>query len=553
MDAKEHTPKFLELIQYLCSEKECIPSDFIINDILSCDSGLEKIYAFLHSLSDHKDRTDLLRKIIPLINNSKLLNNLGNKFFTSGQARVAVEFYDAAFQRNPDDPGPLRRKGNALRVIGDIGRAVETYQQALEIRYNADLHSRMLLAMHYETNWSPEELAKEHSAWHGDVDKLRITRLNQTVNFSESKILKIGYVSPDFRSHPVAYFFQPILKFHDRNEFHVTCYSTQSGGDGITRWIKGACDQWRDVDMLSATELAKMVQSDEIDILIDLAGHSSGNRLDVFRLKPAPIQITYLGYPNGTGIPEMDYRITDQISDPPGSTEHLYVEELIRINPCFLTFEPPKDTPDVAVSPLFKNGFVTFGSFNKFSKLSNLCIETWVDILNCVPDSRLFLKTGGLEDSEEKRKALDRFGSAGLADVSRVDIHDLVPSRTDHLRLYERIDIALDPFPYNGTTTTCQALWMGVPVISLRGDRHVARVGASILSQMGLEKLVADTTVDYIEIASRLAMDHEKLLNFRKRVRPLMEASPLLDHNGYVKKLENMFRAVWTRTVQRSL
>jgi predicted O-linked N-acetylglucosamine transferase (SPINDLY family) len=511
------------------------------------ETGVDSIFASLSTLQDQQVKDELVNAIINLVKEPDVLNMIGNQFFSKGQARIAVDFYEASFQGKPENPHPLKRKGNALRVIGEVEQAIQAYRQALAIRYDSGLHSRMLLAMHYDVQWTAEEIAAEHFTWHHDranpAHQLPAIQSDQP----DKAILKIAYLSPDFKSHPVSYFFQPIVLHHDKSRFHVTCYSTQSGNDGITRRIKGACDAWCDAERMSTLDLAQKIRTDQIDILIDLAGHTSGNRLDVFQLHPAPIQITYLGYPNGVGMAQMDYRITDEVADPSACSGHLYREKLVRVEPCFLTFEPPAGRLEVAPAPCSTNGFITFGSFNKFSKLSGECIATWVKILNQVTSSRLFLKTGGLENADEKRRALDRFHQAGLQDVSRVEIHDLVPSRTDHLLLYDRIDIALDPFPYNGTTTTCQALWMGVPVISLRGDRHVARVGASILAQMGLEALVADSMAGYVEIACKLAQQPAQVMSLRQKIRLMMEASPLLDHRGFTQKLESLFRSLWIK------
>ena len=518
-----------------------------LHDMLVAEDVVERVFGSLCALGEPGVRGEVAALVCRLIKDASLLNSIGNRLFSQGQARLAVSFYDAAFRAKPRDPRPLKRKGNALRVLGEVEEAVQAYRQALAIRYDAGLHSRMLLAMHYSNEWTAQQLAEEHFSWGNDPSISEPVTVTQSAGFSEKPVFKIGYLSPDFRSHPVSYFFQPILINHDRGRFHVTCYSTQSGEDGVTRRIKSACDVWREVDQVGDKELTAQIRADDIDILIDLAGHTGGNRLEVFQGRAAPVQITYLGYPNGTGLRQMDYRLTDEVSDPLGRSEHLYAEQLIRMSPCFLTFEPPGGSPGVSVSPCTVNGFVTFGSFNKFSKLSDECIEAWVDILNKVPTSRLFLKTGGLDDPGEKQKALSRFSRAGLEDTARVEIHDLVPSRTDHLRLYERIDIALDPFPYNGTTTTCQALWMGVPVVSLKGDRHVSRVGASILSQMNLQMLVADSKADYTDIAARLANAPQDLPMLRESIRPRLLESPLLDHVGFTRQLESIFQSLWVR------
>ncbi len=521
--------------------EQCLSDIKKINTQREC---IEALYASLMDLS-YENRLNFVDLILYENSNAFLIySQLGNLFFANGFARLAAVFYARAIKLKPDYSKALKWRGNALRVIGEVEEAVNSYRESLAIDPDPSVWARMLFSMHFEDCWSPEEIAAEHKAY-GDYFRKSPGDYSFDKHTVEKLPLTVGYVSPDFKRHPVAYFIQPILANHNPAIVRSIAYATTRNNDGVTRRIKGMCSEWREVQGMEASDLADLIHQDGVDILVDLAGHTTGNRLDVFALRPAPIQITYLGYPNGTGLEAMDYRISDSITDPPGRSDLFYREKIIRIDPIFLCFEPPMGSPMVSDSPCKNNGFVTLGSFNKFSKLSKKTIIAWASILEEVPETNLLIKTGGLEASEEKEIALERFASAGVKDLSRIELLDLLPTRNDHLRLYSRLDIALDPFPYNGTTTTCQALWMGVPVVTLLGTHHVSRVGGGILEQMGLGYLVAKNLDDYIRIVSDLARNPRMLVDYRNSIRRILEKSPMLDHVGFVEKLESAYQKIW--------
>jgi len=503
-------------------------------DCLSRLSDRDLKRAFVNALTDDWEEAGDIQFLV------------GCVCFEQGQLRLACSFFRDTVACVPNHTKAYRTLGNALRLLGELDEAVEAYRAAIGIQPNRGVHSRLLLALNFSPSASPEAIAEEHRHWGALYFPAPIER-----EFSPDKLrddkerLTIGYASPDFRSHPVAYFIQPILATHDRTRFRIISYATARGEDGVTRRIKGMVDQWREVAGSSAEQLAQTILEDDVDILVDLAGHTSGNRLDVFSHRAAPVQATYLGYPNTTGLRSIDYRITDGFTDPVGVAERWHSERLFRLDPGFLTFEPPHGCPDVEPTPAEANGYVTFGSFNKFSKVSQPTIEAWVAIVNAVPRARLLLKTGSLQEQEEKTRAIQLFVDAGLDDPRRIEIIDLVPSRTEHLRLYGRLDVALDPFPYNGTTTTCQALYMGVPVVALLGGHHAARVGGSVLNQVGLQRLIARDVGEYVQIAVDLASDVGQLASLRRSMRPLMQASPLRDHRGFTEKLEASYRKMW--------
>jgi protein O-GlcNAc transferase len=288
------------------------------------------------------------------------------------------------------------------------------------------------------------------------------------------------------------------------------------------------------------------IRADRIDILVDLAGHTAGNRLGVFARRPAPIQVSYIGYPNTTGLARMDYRITDARADPPSAGDGHYTERLYRLPRCFLAYQPPAESPSVAERPMLAAGPTTFGSFNALPKLSPHALAAWAAILAAVPDARLVLKSAPFADDATRARYRDIFAAHDIA-VARVDLLPNIPDRGGHLALYNLVDIALDTFPFNGTTTTCEALWMGVPVIALNGDRHVARTGASLLGAVGLGDLVANSVTDYVALARELAGQPQRVAAVSRSLRERMQGSPLCDARGLARALEAAFRDMWQR------
>jgi len=293
-------------------------------------------------------------------------------------------------------------------------------------------------------------------------------------------------------------------------------------------------------------DVVTAIRQDGIDILVDLAGHTSFNRLLVFARKAAPVQVTWLGYPNTTGLKTMDYRLTDAIADPPGEADRLHTEKLVRLEHGFLCYQADDTRLEVAEPPCTRRGHVTFGTFNTIKKISAEVVVSWAAILKCVPGSQLALKGDGLNDASTKAGLLESFKKQGITE-DRLRLIDWAGTREEHLKLYSEIDIALDPFPYNGTTTTCEALWMGVPVICLRGDRHAGRVGASIMHHAGFGEFVADSREEYTALASRLAEDPSRRAKLRNTLRDRLRESPLMNVQQFTETLESAYRAMWHR------
>lgn len=460
---------------------------------------------------------------------------VADRLMARGDPGAAIGHYRQAIAAGADDDVRVHRAlGNALRATGDVEGALDAYGQAVGRFNDPATGSRMLLAMQSSSR-DPASIAEAHRAWgrthHPDLPA-RPRRVGRR------RALTIGYVSPDLRAHPVAQFLEPVLRHHDRPRVRVLAYQTARQVDQVTTRLRTLVDDWRSLVGVAADEAARMIADDEVDVLVDLAGHTSGNRLDVFAKRPSPLQVTWLGYPDTTGLRQIDLRATDAFCDPVGMTEHLHSEALLRLDPGFLAFDPPTTRP-VAAPPRLVNGHVTFGSFNKYAKVTEATVRLWAAVLHAVPRSRLLLKTAGLPTAAAKARAAERFAACADIDAGRVTVLDQVPGREDHLALYERVDIALDPFPYHGTTTTLQALWMGVPVVTLLGERHVSRVGGSILAQVGRLDLVCTSPEAFVTTAADLAADVDSLVTGRRSMRDAVKRSPLMDHAGFTRRWEH--------------
>jgi predicted O-linked N-acetylglucosamine transferase (SPINDLY family) len=322
--------------------------------------------------------------------------------------------------------------------------------------------------------------------------------------------------------------------------------------DQMTERLRKMADHWCAIAQLTDEALAEQVHQDGIDILVDLSGHTAGNRLQMFARKPAPVQVTWLGYPNTTGMPVIDYRLTDDIADPPGRADQYSIESLVRLPNGFLCYEPPEVAPDVAGLPVREAGRITFGSFNILPKMNASVIALWSQILNQVSGSCLLLKCRQLVDEPTRRVYLDLFARHKIS-ADRIKMLRQTPSTHEHLALYNKVDIALDPFPYNGTTTTCEALWMGVPVVTLEGGRHSARVGASILTRVGLAELITGSQAVYVTKAVALACDLERLTQLRSQLRRRMQTSPLCDAKIFARQVEEKYQDMWYAWCRRKM
>ncbi|QCG93032.1 tetratricopeptide repeat protein (plasmid) [Azospirillum sp. TSA2s] len=447
------------------------------------------------------------------------------------------------------DPGQSEvafNLGINLQNEGNAPEAAVWFQEAVErLAGRPSLLSQRLLCLNY-LDLPGERLLDEHRRFEAAYGR-RGQPLPPHANRPDpARRLRIGYLSVEFRTHLGGYFLTPLFDGHDRSAFEIHCYSNlpDGAGDRLTPYFKEKADGWHSVHGLDDAALAARVRADGIDILVDLAGHSGLNRLPALALRPAPVQMTWLGYPNTTGMEAVDYRLVDAISDPPGPADAHAAERLLRLPAPFLCFRPPADAPAVVPLPAEAAGVITFGSFNKLAKLSDGTIRLWAEVLRRTPASRLLLKDKPLDCADTAAALRVRFQEAGV-DPARLILLGWTDDPAGHLGLYNRIDIALDPTPYNGTITTCDALWMGAPVVTLLGERHAARVGASLLASVGLADLIAATPERYAETAALLARDPARLRDLRVGMRNRLLGSALCDERRFVRGLEAAYRQSW--------
>lgn len=460
----------------------------------------------------------------------------------------SIRILERVTARAPEHNGAQISLGLALQDKGEIGAACAAYRAATEAApTQAADRSALVMSLNYEPHATQEDLWRASRDWNERFG-LPLARAHRSHENDRSpdRRLRVGYVSPDFRRHSVAYFAEPLLEDHDRTAVEVFCYAELANLDDTSRRLKGLADHWRNTVGQGDRQVAAMIRRDRIDILVDLAGHSASNRLCTFALKPAPLQVTWLGYPGTTGLDAMDYRLTDAVCDPPGEADRWHSESLIRLPNGFLCYRPETSAPAVTPPPCHAGGRITFGSFNNPAKISAPVVETWSALLHRVPDSRLLLKGRGLGDETAGQALLERFAARGIG-PERLVLRSQIKATEAHLASYGEIDLALDSFPYNGTTTSCEALWMGVPLVTLEGDRHAGRVGMSLLRQLGLEAFVAVDRDAYVTLAASLADAPERLSEYRKSLRARMRASSLLDGRAFASAVEQAYREIWIR------
>ncbi len=440
--------------------------------------------------------------------------------------------------------------GNVHKDMGQVGEAIECYRRALTVRPDDHgVHSNLLFSLNYHPAYTRAQITEEHLRW----DQLHARRLRPAeptrTDPDPERRLRIGYVSSDFRAHPVAKFIEPLLAAHDHTRFEVFGYANVKQPDAVTERLQGYFDHWCDILNLSDTDAAARIRDDRIDILIDLIGHTADNRLLVFARKPAPLQMSYVGYPNTTGLSAMDYRFATPYTDPPGETEQYYSERLIHLDSHYC-YTPWDTAPLPNRLPALANGYITFASFNNFAKVTPAVIALWARLLAEIPGSRLVLKAGGLSDAATQAYAREAFAAHGIAAERLILLGwGTVP---EYLECFQQADIGLDPFPFNGGTTTYNTLWMGLPVVTLAGETFMARTGLSILSSLGLSDLVARTEQEYVAIAARLAGDLDRLQALRAGLRARMLATALTDGPRYTRGYENALRECWREWCKNS-
>ncbi|ESW16394.1 hypothetical protein PHAVU_007G153100 [Phaseolus vulgaris] len=483
-------------------------------------------------------------------NFSQSLNNLGVVYTVQGKMDAAASMIEKAIIANPTYAEAYNNLGVLYRDAGDISLAINAYEQCLKIDPDSrNAGQNRLLAMNYIDEGNDDKLFEAHRDW-----GRRFMRLySQFTSWDNSKDperpLVIGYVSPDYFTHSVSYFIEAPLVYHDYTNYKVIVYSAVVKADAKTSRFREKVVKkgglWRDIYGTEEKKVADMVREDQVDILVELTGHTANNKLGMMACRPAPVQVTWIGYPNTTGLPTIDYRITDSQADPP-ETKQKHVEELVRLPDCFLCYTPSPEAGPICPTPALSNGFVTFGSFNNLAKITPKVLRVWARILCAIPNSRLVVKCKPFCCDSVRQRFLSRLENLGL-EALRVDLLPLILLNHDHMQAYSLMDISLDTFPYAGTTTTCESLYMGVPCVTMAGSVHAHNVGVSLLSKVGLGHLIAKNEDEYEKLALKLASDVSALQKLRMSLRELMSKSPLCDGAKFIRGLESTYRQMWRR------
>lgn len=471
---------------------------------------------------------------------------LGATLALQGGPTEALACFDRALEL---DPGHLRARAGRAMTLYKCHRVVEAEAEfaAVLARDPRQLEARSyrLMVLNCLDGRSREEILAEHVAFGRELPAPpRRIRADDP-----ARRLRVAFLSPDLREHSVAYFLEPLLRHLDPAAFEIVLYHDHPVVDRVSAALRSKAALWRHFAGQADDVVEKTIRADAPDLLVDLAGHTGLNRLPLVARRLAPVQISYLGYPNTTGVPAMDYRFTDAIADPAGEADRFHTEKLVRFADVAWCYLPPASAPEPSPPPCLTRGGVTFGSFNNFAKATDTMLRLWARLLAQLPDSRLLIKAGGLAEPAVREPLLRRLEAVGLAG-DRVELLAHTPDTASHLALYGRVDVALDMFPYHGTTTTCEALWMGVPVVALLGDRHASRVGLSLLSAVGCADWVARTPDEYLEIALRLARDADRLATLRAELRSRMSRSPLCDHAGQAARFGAALRECWRAAIE---
>jgi predicted O-linked N-acetylglucosamine transferase (SPINDLY family) len=474
-------------------------------------------------------------------------NNLGVVLEAQGRLDEAVNAYNRALALRPNFATAHNNLGVVLLAQGRVDEAAASYRRALACQPDyVRAHNNLLVCRNFDPTADPDTLFQEHRRWGETYDRVAPKAAHPNDRNPERR-LRVGYVSPDFYRHAVSHFLEPIFNHHDPKQVEVYCYAEVSAPDAVTARFQARAHGWRWAFGKSDAEVVHQIRSDAIDILVDVAGHSAQNRLLVFTYKPAPIQITYVGYPNTTGLSAIDYRLTDVVADPPFEPVR-HSEELVRL-PLAFCYAPPDNAPAVTPLPALAAGHVTFGALHNLAKLNGRVLDLWAQLLHAVPSGRLVIFRNTLQGSA--RDLLHQQLTGRGISPERFDLLHQQEARTQHLYVYSSIDVSLDAFPWNGHTTACESLWMGVPVVALYGNRYGSRMAADVLGAVGLSELIASTPDRYVAIATQLAQNRDRLAELRSTLRERMRTSVLCDGPTFTRSLEDAYRFLWRRWCAR--
>lgn len=521
---------------------------------------------------------------------SHLLNDTASLLLEQGQGMLSLELYQRALAHNPQSPAALSNLGNVLHQDGQLDKAEQYCRQALDINPSlasawnnlgnvlaeremheeaADCYDRAaqfdpslkaqalqnkysgtLFNILHSDRYSDEEVFRKHRDWglaHAQQSLAQAGLQPSTVHWEPGERIRVGYLSADFRSHAMRHYLEPLIAGHDPSKIEVVCYSQNPTVDEYTQRIMGYGPVWRPIHDLSDEQLNALIRKDGIHILVDCLGHTQGSRMAALAYKPAPVLMSYLGYLGTTGLPAMDYRITDTWMDPEGLTEKHHTETLLRIEGGSVGYMPHWTSPEVNTLPALTKGHVTFGSLNKLKKLNLPVVKLWSRILHQVPGSRLLLKTKQLADPMSAGRVLGWFEAQGIA-AQRIELQ---PATHNHLLSYHDIDIALDPFPFGGGATSCDALWMGVPVITNPGTRSASRLTHCILNSIGRPQWSVPDHEAYVAAAVAMTQDLQALNATRQALRAQMQASPMMDAKGFAVRVAQGYEAAMQQWILR--
>jgi protein O-GlcNAc transferase len=444
-----------------------------------------------------------------------------------------------------DSLGLVTNVAELLVTLRRVPEALAMLEQAVSVDPSyLPLHANLLTNALYGHGQTARRVAQRHFSWGKLFSQQPVIEVP-----SSGPRLRVGYVSSNFNFNPEAFFALPLIEHHDRKAVEVYCYSS-GRPDLWTARFRKAADHWRDVSKMSDEQAAKRIQRDRIQILSDLSGHFGHGRLALFALRPAPVQVSFPTYPATTGLSSIQYRITDRLADPPGMTESLHSEQLVRVSGCFYCYVPPEHSPTVNKLPAPRKGYITFGVFNRPQKITDRMLRLWARIMNRTPGSHILFHhvyNGPRSVQLEFRDPIYKVMRQEGIPVERIEFIGMRSPVAQHLNLFNEVDISLDTYPYHGLTTTCESLWMGVPVVTLAGPSHVARTGVSVNASVGLDDWVAHSEAGYARIAVNASRDLDTLSRLRSDLRGRMSASVLTKPDRYAKKIENIYHRIWKR------
>ncbi len=561
-DKARQASAWLESVENLVSQgqtteaKDCL-TEQKIQEIISQFEDSQERYQAYYQIATMLYRIGLLEETLPYCTKAlefaqgvDAYNLRGLTYLNLRLYQKAIDDFNKANELDPLNRHVCNNLAMALMKTGENRQAIQLFKDIIQ-KYPdfIQAHSNLLLNLNYLPETTCDEMFHEAKQWAENYAPTSLMIRQHRNLLDPLKKLRIGYISPDFKRHPVMYFFDSLLTAHDRSQFELFGYGNVTKPDETTESVIERFNQYHNILGMPDDQVASLIQSEQIDILVDLAGHTKHTRISVLAYKPAPIQVTYLGYPNTTGMEQVDYRFTDTIADPREHQQY-YSEKLVYLPNGFLSYNPGDEQPTVTATPALTNGYITFGCFNNICKVNMPLLKQWVEILNATPNSKLLMKFGEAIDEEVRKIYLQKFIDLGLENAEkRVVFSGFLPS-PQHLELYNSVDIALDTYPYNGTTTTFQALLMGTPVITLAGDCHASRVGLDILTRLNLQFFAAQTPEEYVKKAVALAMKPDAISQIRTNMRQRLAASPCCNTKTITKDIERTYRAMWEKYCQ---